>query len=164
MKRLFLSLGLTSFLVVSEPCLAQPTAKDCFISQVQGGQMFSLGSMPNKLESFPRDAFVAVRCGDGSISPPGANVIRGTVRLAITRSFTYNGVVKMRLVGGSGIFSGLSPTGYSAAPIEVPYRFAGGFQEGQLFYQLQVTEPNSQRLEAAPNYSVSVNARLNKQL
>jgi hypothetical protein len=162
MKCLALWLGITSFLVVSAPSLAQAPSKGCFISQVQGGQMFSQGSLANKLESFPRDAFVAVRCGDGS--SPASGITKGTLRITITHSFTYNGVVKMRLVGGSGMFSGLSATGYSATPIEVPYNFNGGFQEGRLFYQVQVIAADRQRLEAAPNYFVSVNARLNKQL
>jgi hypothetical protein len=164
MRYLALLLGMVEMLMLPGQSLAQSSSRACSISQVQGGQMFSQGSLPNKLESFPRDAFVVVRCGNGSNSSPSTSITRGTLRLAIARSFAYNGTAQMRLIGGNGIFGNLSPTGYSATPIEVPYSFSGGFQEGRLFYQLQVVAPDRQTLEAAPNYSVLVYAQLHQQL
>jgi hypothetical protein len=160
MKSLFLLLGMASILISPGQSLAQSSSTACFISQVQSGQMFPQGSLPKRLESFPQDAFVVVRCGNGSSLAPGKSAARGALRLAITRSLAYNGTAQLRLVGGNGIFGNLSPTGYSAAPFEVPYSFNGGFQEGRLFYQVQVIAPNRPVLEAAPNYSVSVKAQL----
>jgi hypothetical protein len=164
MKYLALLLGTVSVLILPGQSLAQPPSETCFISQVQGGKMFSQGSLPNKMESFPRDAFVVVRCGNGSKPSPSTNTTRGKLRLTIMRSFAYNGTAQIRLIGGNGVFGSLSPTEYNATSIEVPYSFNGGFQEGKLFYQLQVVATNRQNLEAASNYSVSVNAQLHKQL
>jgi hypothetical protein len=163
MQRFVLGLGVVSVLVagLQHQSLAEPRGSSCGITQVQGGELVANGGLATKLESFPRDAFVVVKCGaTNPKSSATVTPIKGTLSLSLQRSSAHNGVARFRLVSGSGIFGNLPSSEYGTAPIVVPYSFNGTSQEGRLFYQVQVVAPASQLLQSANNYSVSVQAEL----
>ncbi len=166
MQRLVLSMGIVSTLIAVLQCqsLAQPRSSSCVIAQSRSGELVANNSgLSTKLESYPNDALVVVKCGGNNRGNPAITAIsKGFLRLSIEQSATYNGSVQFRLVRGSGIFGNL-PTGeYGTAPIVVPYSFNGTLPEGQVFYQVRVVATDRNPLQAARDYSVSVRVALYK--
>jgi hypothetical protein len=164
MQRLVWVLGIISMFVTVFQCrsLAEPRGSFCVISQVQSGALIADRGLPTKLESFPRDAFIAVKCsGNDRKNTSGAFNSRGTLHMSIGQSSTRNGSAQIRIVGGSGIFSNISASEYGTDLITVSYNFNGSSpQEGRLFYQVRVVAPGRAWLHASGDYSVSVQARL----
>jgi hypothetical protein len=164
MQRLAWVLGIVSIFITVLQCrsLAESQGSSCVISQVQSGALLANRGLPTKLESFPRDAFIAVKCsGNARKNTSTAFNGRGTLHMSIGQSFTRNGSAQIRIVGGSGIFGNLSASEYGTNSITVPYSFNGSSpQEGKLFYQVRVVAPGRAWLNASGDYSVLVQTRL----
>jgi hypothetical protein len=133
------------------PALADNNSP-CSILRSQTGQLFPNNSLATRLASEGTESFFEVKCSGRS---------SGMLRLSIdgSRTRAYSGFAQIRLVTANGIF-GSSASEFTPGVLNVPYSLLDGNGEGKVMYQVQITAPDRQLLQAARDYSVAVNAEI----
>jgi hypothetical protein len=133
------------------PALADD-ANPCSIQQSLAGQLFPNNSLATRLSSTGNESFFKVTCSAKS---------SGTLRLTIdgTNTKAYAGLVQFRLVSANGIF-GSATSEFTSDVLNVPYSLSDVSRVGEVMYQVQISAPDRQMLQAARDYSVAVRAEL----
>jgi hypothetical protein len=133
------------------PALADNNSP-CSIQRSQIGQLFPNNLLATRLASEGAESFFEVKCSGKS---------SGMLRLSINSSRTrsHSGYVQIRLVSTSGIFNS-SSSSFTSDMLNVPYGLLDGSGVGKVIYQIQISAPDRQLLQAARDYSVAINAEL----
>ncbi len=150
-KQLLAVSGWLCFFQWLSPALANNTSS-CSIQRSQIGQLFPNNLLATKLASDGTESFFEVKCSGRS---------SGMLRLSIdgSRTIAHGDLVQIRLVTANGIFSPGSSEPTNNALL-IPYNLLDGDGTGKAIYQVQIAAPDRRLLQAARDYSVTVNAEL----